>query len=85
MAKRTHESIWDNIHCKRFYFSEEAPMCTGPLRVRGIFGYNSITPTARDIMEGIYYYPPEFDEATKEILQECALICLQVPKNLVCP
>jgi hypothetical protein len=56
-------------------------MCPGPLR--GTFGYNSISPTARDILEGTYKYPPEFDEATKEILQEFALIRLQVPKNLV--
>jgi len=28
-------------------------------------------------------YPPEFDEATKEILQECVLIRLQVTKNSV--
>jgi hypothetical protein len=76
-----HEAIWDNIHCKRFYLAEEAPMCPGSLR--GTFGYNSVTPTAKAILEGTYQYPPEFDEATKEILQECALICLQVPNNSV--
>jgi hypothetical protein len=43
----------------------------------------SISPTARDILEGTYKYPPDFDEATKEILQECALIHLCVPKNWV--
>jgi hypothetical protein len=56
-------------------------MCFGPLR--GVFGYNSVTSTAMAILEGTYHYPPEFDEATKEILQECALICLRVPKNSV--
>ena len=67
-----HEAILDNIHCKRFYLAEEAHICSGPLR--GAFGYNSVTPTAKAIPEGSYDYPPEFDEATKEILQECALI-----------
>ncbi len=56
-------------------------MCSGPLR--GAFSYNLITPTARTILERTYNYPPDFDEATKEILLECALISLQVPKNSV--
>jgi hypothetical protein len=76
-----HEAIWDNIHRKRFYLAEEAPICSGLLR--DAFGYNSVTPTAKAIQEGTYNYPPDFDEATKEILQECALIRLQVPKNSV--
>jgi hypothetical protein len=56
-------------------------MCSGPLR--GLFGYNSVTPTTKAILEGTHHYPPDFDEATKEILQECALIRLRVPKNSV--
>jgi hypothetical protein len=69
-----YEAIWDNIHCKRFYLMEEEPICSGLLR--GAFGYNSVTPMAMAILERTYNYPPEFDEATKEILQECALIQL---------
>jgi hypothetical protein len=76
-----HEAIWDNIHLKRFYLAKEAPMFSGPLR--GIFGYNSATPTANAILEGKYQYPFKFDEATKEILQECAIIHLQVPINSI--
>ncbi len=34
-------------------------------------------------MEGTYIYPPDFDQATKEILQECAAIRLQIPKSMV--
>ncbi len=76
-----HEAIWENIHRKRFYFAEEAPMCSSQLR--GIFGYNSISPTANAILEGTYPYTPEFDEATKEILKECASMRIRVPKNSV--
>jgi hypothetical protein len=76
-----HEAIWENIHCERFYLAEEAPMCSGPLR--GIFGYNSVTPIAKAILEGTYQYPPDFDEATKEILQEWALIRIRVPNNSI--
>ncbi len=70
-----------NIHRKRFYLAEEAPICSGPLR--GQFGYNTTTPTARAILVGTYQYPPEFDEATKEILKECAEIRLLIPKDSV--
>jgi hypothetical protein len=76
-----HEAIWENIHRKQFYLAKEAPMCSGQLR--GIFRYNSISPTANAILEGTCTYPPDFDEATKEILKECALIRTRVPKNSV--
>jgi hypothetical protein len=56
-------------------------MCSGPLR--SLFGYNSVTPTAKAILEGTYHYPTDFDEATKEILQECALIRLRILKNSI--
>ena len=68
-------------HCFLHQLAEEAPMCSGPLR--GIFGYNSVTPIAKAILEGTYQYPPDFDETTKEILQECALIRIRVPQNSV--
>ena len=76
-----HEAIWENIHRKHFNLDEDASMCSGQLR--GIFGYNSVSPTANSLLEGKYAYPPDFDDATKEILQECALICICVPKNSV--
>jgi hypothetical protein len=37
-------TIWTNIHRKRFYLAEAAPLRSSPLR--GRFGYNAITPTA---------------------------------------
>jgi hypothetical protein len=74
-------AIWANIHRKRFYLAEEVPICSGPLR--GQFGYNAITPTAWTILAGTYQYPLEFDEATKEILIECAGIRPMIPKDSV--
>jgi hypothetical protein len=35
------------------------------------------------ILDGSFHYPPDFDDATKEILQECAKIRLKVPEDLV--
>ncbi len=49
----------------------------------GPLGYNTICQTSHKILEGTYVYPPDFNQATKEILQECAAIHLQIPKSLV--
>jgi hypothetical protein len=57
-------AIFDNIHRKRFFLAEDAPICSGNLR--GQFGYNADTKTARAILSGNYEYPPEFDQATRE-------------------
>ena len=75
------KAIWDNIHRKRFILAEDAPLCSGNLR--GEFGYNAVSPSAVSILAGTYIYPEGFDEATKEILQECARIRLTIPKDSV--
>jgi hypothetical protein len=79
--EQLQEAIWNNIHQRRFYLAEEAPMCSGPLR--GSFGYNAVSLIAKMVLDGTFEYPPDFDEATKEILQECARIRLLVPKDSV--
>ena len=60
-----HEAIWVNIHYKRLYLVEEAPICQGQLLLD--FGYNAATCIAADILDGRYIYPEEFDQATKEL------------------
>ena len=74
-------AIWRNIHEKCVHLAKSAPLCSGPLR--GTFGYSAICQTSHEILEGTYEYPPDFDQATKEILQECAAIRLKTPKALV--
>jgi hypothetical protein len=75
------EAIWDNIHRKRFHLAELAPLCQYLLR--GTFGYNAICQTSQEILDRTYKFPPEFDAATREILQECALIRLKIPVSLL--
>ena len=75
------EAIWANIHYKRFYLAEEAPICQGQLR--SDFGYNAATCVAEDILEGRYEFPEDFDQATRELCEECALIRKLIPKNSV--
>ncbi len=76
-----HKAIWANIHYKQLYLAEEAPICQGQLRMD--FGYNAATRVAMDILEGRYAYPEDFDQATQELCEECALICKIIPKNSV--
>jgi hypothetical protein len=59
-------AIWDNIHRKRFILAEDTPLCSGKLR--GEFGYNTISLAASSILAGTYEYLDDSDEATKEIL-----------------
>ena len=63
-------AIFENGHQKRFYLSEEAPICNGYLREE--FGYNATSPTAQEVLNSTHIYPEDFDEATKELCEECA-------------
>ena len=44
------QTIWDNIHRKRFFLAEQAPICSGDLREK--FGYNATTGAAKQVLEG---------------------------------
>ncbi len=66
------EAIFNNIHCKQFFIAEAAPIYTGGLR--GQFGYNAATKTAKAILAGTYEYPLDFDQAMREKCEECARI-----------
>ncbi len=73
------EAIFTNIHCKQFFLEETVPICTGGLQ--GQFGYNAATRIAKAILAGTYEYPPDFDQATREICEECAQIWEIIPIN----
>lgn len=77
--KSVTDAIFNNIHRKRFFLAEAAPICSGALR--GQFGYNATTRTAEAILNGSYEFPPDFDQATKEILLECARIRVMIPMD----
>ena len=75
------QAIWNEIHRKRFYLAEQAPICKGDMRTA--FGYLATTVAARQVLEGSYRYPEGFDAATKEICLQCAKIRLGVPADSV--
>jgi hypothetical protein len=73
--------IWDEIHGKRFYLAEQAPICKGWLR--GEFGYMANTEAARQVLNGTYRYRSDMHQGTKELLQEAGYIRAIVPKDSV--
>ena len=76
-----HEEIWDNIHRRRFYLAEEAPICRSPLREE--FGYNADSEIGEEVLEGRYQFEGGFDEHTQDILEETARTRAVIPKNSV--
>jgi hypothetical protein len=43
----------------------------------------STSPTARAVLDGSYDFPPDIDNATKELFEECAKIQSIIPANSV--
>ena len=70
--KKVEEAIWSKIHDEQFYVAEKVPICQDMLR--GEFGYQSDTPSARRVLDGTYNYTEDFDPPTKELLDECAWV-----------
>ncbi len=78
-AELVQEAIFLNIHRKQFFLAENAPICS--VGLRGWFGYNTVTRTAQAILAGTYVYPPDFDQATREICEECAQIQVMILRD----
>ncbi len=76
-----HKAIWAEVHQKRFYLAEEAPICKD--RLRGEFGYSAVSPTARAILDGTYGFPEDIDPSTRELMVEIAQIRNTIPSNSV--
>lgn len=74
-------TLFKEIHGKRFYLAEQAPICKG--RLRGEFGYMADTPAGRAVLAGNYEYTEDFDEGTKELLEEVTRLRNLVPANSV--
>ncbi len=66
--KSVQETIFNEVHRKRYDLAEEAPICQGVLR--GQVGYILTSPMAQTVLDGTYDFPPDMDEATKELFVE---------------
>ena len=71
--------IRDKVHRKRYFLSENAPICKG--RLKGDFGYLAKSHSAKKVLNGTYAFPDNMDEDKKEICEEVARIRQIIPKD----
>jgi hypothetical protein len=64
--EEVHTAMWSNIHRKRFYLAEQAPICAGTLQEE--FGYNSNMVATEQVLKGEYLLEQPIDAATQELL-----------------
>jgi hypothetical protein len=64
--REVEDAIWNEIHGKRFYLAEQAPIYQGKLR--GDFGYMANTEEAREVLPGTYVCPEGQREQILELL-----------------
>ncbi len=69
------------MHRKQYNLTKEAPICQGGLQ--GQFGYTLTLPTAKTVLDGTYDFPPDMDEATRELFDEIAQVRTIVPSDSV--
>jgi hypothetical protein len=75
------QAIFNEVHCKRYNLVEEALICQGGLW--GQFGYTLTSPTMKTVLDGTYNFPPDMDEATRELFEELAQVRTIVPSDSV--
>ena len=77
--EKIHEAIWSNIHRKRFFLAETAPICLAPLQQH--FGYNVAMEAADQVLAGTIDTNKHINAATKEIFQELRQIRKTIPPD----
>jgi hypothetical protein len=69
--------IWRDIHRKRFYLAEKAPICIAPMRE--VFGYNVDSGVGEDVLDRRFDFEEIPDKYTKGVLQKAAYTQTIVP------
>lgn len=64
--------MWSEIHGKRFYLAEQAPICQGHLR--GEFGYMANTKAAEEVLAGSYQPAEDMHQGTMDLFDEISRI-----------
>ena len=79
--EKVEETIWSSIHDKRFYLPEN--LQSAKANSDGEFGYQVNTEAGRQVLNGSYDYDEEFDESTKELLEEITRVSKMTTARLV--
>jgi hypothetical protein len=75
------QTIFSEIHNKRYTMAGEAPICNGVLFDE--FGYTANTAAGRDVLDGSYVAPVGTDQATLDLFAVVADIRQRVPQDSV--
>jgi hypothetical protein len=75
------QTIFSEIHNKRFTMAGEAPICSGKLFDK--FGYNANMTAARAVLDGRYIASEGSDQATLDLFAEVAKIRRRVPQDSI--
>ncbi len=75
------QSIFSEVHEKRYTLAGEAPICNGTLFQT--FGYMASTPTSKAVLDSMYVAPADSDSATKQLFAEIVAIRKLIPENSV--
>jgi hypothetical protein len=75
------QSIFSEVHEKRYTLTGEAPICNGALFQT--FGYMASTPASKAVLDGMCIAPADLDSATKQLFAEIVAIRKLIPENLV--
>ena len=78
---KVKNTLWLNIHDKRLITVKQAPVCQERLRRK--FGYQAVSKSAKDVLDGTYDYAIDFDQSTKELMQERERIRQIIPPQSV--
>jgi hypothetical protein len=79
--EEVHTAIRSNIHRKRFFLAEQAPICTGMLQED--FRYNADTIAAEHVLKGEYSPKQPINTATQELFMAIADIRKEVQKDSI--
>ncbi len=75
------QSIFSEVHEKRYTLAGEAPICNGALFQT--FRYTASTPASKAVLGSTYAAPADLDSASKQFFAEIAAIWKLIPENLV--
>jgi len=75
------QTIFSEIHNKRYTMAGEAPICKGGLFEE--FGYTSNTAAGKAVLNGTYVAPAGTDQATVDLFAEVGEIRQRIPKDSV--
>ncbi len=64
------EAIFNEVHCNCYSLAEDAPIFKGALR--GQFGYTTTSPSAQLVLDGLYAFPSNINDATRELFLKIA-------------